>query len=773
VDDPSLPVLTGTRFSIVRRLGAGGMGVVFEATDREHGERVALKLLRPGHRALTASALLRFKNEFRALQDLHHPNLVSLGELFEADGQWFLNMELVDGVSFIRHVRPGMLEQRDALLAATTAVVAPPLGDAPDPSRATPRPPPARAGFDEARLRDALAQLVRAVSAIHAAGLVHRDIKPSNIRVTPSGRVVVLDFGLVHAALEPDELIDHNQVVGSLPYLAPEQVGSAQVTPAGDWYGVGAVLYQALVGRPPHTGDPHDLLAAKRQVVPPSPRVLVPAVPADLDALCADLVAIDPVQRPQRHEVHRRLGLIPDPDPGSVIAARGAPFVGRSAELAGLAAAIGESRTAAVAVLVEGESGVGKTALVRHFTETDAGPVVLAGRCYERESVPYKALDGVIDALSRHVMKLPDAEARALVPAEVGLLAQVFPVLRRIEAVARAPWPTAGALAPELLRERVFAAVRELVARLAERGPLVLVIDDLQWTDADSLDLLGELLRPPDAPRVLLIATVAADVAPADDVGPIALPGDVRVVRLDRLPPDQARELAARIVAERAPLLAAHATAIADEAEGHPLFIDELVRYTTSGGAPSPRRLRLDEAIGARIRELAPDVRTVLELVALAGAPVAHETAAHAAGLDVADLFRRAAFLRTANLIRTTGARRTDRIEPYHDRVRDAVLASLDAAARTRLHTRLALALEADDHPDPLALGVHWEGAGDRAKAGHYKAVAADQAAAALAFDRAARLYREALALAPDRPDAAVLRARLADALARRRKPTG
>src|SRR5437867_8397399 len=92
------------RFRILRRLGAGGMGVVYEAYDGERGTRVALKTLR----AISGEALFRFKNEFRALQDLQHPNLVSLGELLEEDGQWFFTMELLEGQHFLEYVRFGV-----------------------------------------------------------------------------------------------------------------------------------------------------------------------------------------------------------------------------------------------------------------------------------------------------------------------------------------------------------------------------------------------------------------------------------------------------------------------------------------------------------------------------------------------------------------------------------------------------------------------------------------------------------------------------------------
>jgi serine/threonine protein kinase len=146
------------RFEIVRHLGAGGMGTVYEAFDREHLTRIALKVLRH----VAPESLLRFKREFRSLQNLHHPNLVRLGELIGGDESWLFTMELVEGVRFLDHIRPA-----------------------------------GAIGFDDARLRDAFGQLVDGLAALHAIGKVHRDVKPSNALVASNGRVVLLDLGLV------------------------------------------------------------------------------------------------------------------------------------------------------------------------------------------------------------------------------------------------------------------------------------------------------------------------------------------------------------------------------------------------------------------------------------------------------------------------------------------------------------------------------------------------------------------------------------------------
>src|SRR5262249_20961030 len=349
-------------------------------------------------------------------------------------------------------------------------------------------------------------------------------------------------------------------------------------------------------------------------------------------------------------------------------------FVGRDAELRALRQGLASlSAKSPIACYVQGESGVGKSALVRHFVEqlaaNDESAVVFSGRCYERESVPYKAFDGVIDALASWMRRLPKADAAALLPRQAALLTEVFPVLRRIEAAAQAPRVHQDVLDPQELRIRVFAALRELLLRLADRHPLVVVIDDLQWADADSLALLREILHPPEAPAFLLVATVrSTDAAP--EAGKDELPCEVRRLTLPRLSPEEARRLAMALSGN-----ASFAPAIAEEAKGHPLFIDELVRHAQSGAVRG--QIKLEDALWARVLRLDDEARKLVELVALAGSPLLQEVAADAAGAETSAYGRHAALLRSANLVRTTGSRSADRIEPYHDRVREAIVRRL------------------------------------------------------------------------------------------------
>jgi serine/threonine protein kinase len=756
------------RFKILRRLGAGGMGVVYEAFDRERNARVALKTLR----AMSANGLLDFKREFREFQDLSHANLVSYGELFAEDATgWFFTMELVEGVHFLDWVRPGSSTERTDSAGATNQL----------PSWFTPPPvselqqarirQPSGATYIERRLRQALTQLAQAMVALHETGRVHRDIKPSNILVTAEGRVVLLDFGLA-VEHQRREDFSETEVVGTVDYMAPEQAAARPLGPEADWYAYGVLLFEALTGVVPFDGSAMEILMEKQCRQPPAPSTLVASVPVDLDQLCIQLLRFNPAERPTGRQVLERLGVRgADKRRGPLSIpsfTQSRMFIGREAELAQLGEAYEAVRRGeTVTVQVHGESGLGKSALVRHFTDlltTRDGAVVLAGRCYERETVPYKAVDGVIDALSRYMTRLSKAEAAAVLPTQAQLLAQVFPVLSRIEAVAEAP-PTAEAIIdPQELRHRLFVGVRELLSRLAERQPLVLVIDDLQWADADSIALLTEVTRPPAAPPLLLIATVRTDQPSVADGG---WSRRARHIQLGRMSPDESRALALALL-QRLPEIAGNpAAAIAAEGQGHPLFIDELIRHAATVGSSRSAPLQLDDALWDRISQLDGEARRLLDITAVAGTRLVQKTAAQAAEMAFGDFAKLTAHLRVAHLARTSGMRATDFIEPYHDRVRTSVLAHLTDRQRTACHHRLAVALESAGRADPEALTVHWKEAGRPEKAAYYAVAAADKAVHALAFDRAVEFYRLGLELTPaDSPQVGGLRARLGDAAA-------
>jgi serine/threonine protein kinase/tetratricopeptide (TPR) repeat protein len=787
------------RFTIERELGSGGMGVVYEATDHERNSRVALKALTQRD----ALNIYRLKNEFRQLADLSHPNLVALHELCCENGSWFFTMELVDGVTFdayvseqntISSIPPAITDPRAVATVAGRIVrdVSTTLSQR---AIGSEFPIGGRATCNARRLRRVLRQLVEAVAALHDAGKLHRDLKPSNVLVTKEERVVVLDFGLVSNSTlvepEPDaaERTVGGCVFGTPAYMSPEQAAGEAVTPASDWYAVGVMLFEALTGQLPFDGSVLEILRQKEALEPPPPSALFSSVPDDLDDLCRDLLRRDPKKRPTGAEILRRLTghaelpRILDAQATSALRPQGELFVGRENHLTVLRDAFETSKQGTpVTVFVHGVSGMGKSALVRCFANDliqHDEAVVLRGRCYERESVPYKAFDNIIDALSRYLMRLPAEQAAELLPRNVHSLARLFPVLRRVKAIAHARAPKHQTLEAREIRNQAFGALKELLLRITDFQPLVLNIDDLQWADMDSARLLAFLLGRPDPPPLLLIGAYRRDEAENSpflryilgDAGLVEGAAELRDVPVDALSAEEAKTLCTELLSDLPTTSALAAEAVSAESEGIPFFITELVQHVRThiqrgDLEPSLDALSLKNVVLERVRSLPRDAQRLLETLSVAGGPIEQGVAMQAAALSGAD---RAALLalRAARLIRTRGTRQHDAAEVYHDRVRETVVQAMHPEAVRLMHARIASAIESFGISDPERLVAHYSGAGDGVRAGETALQAAHVAAQKLAFNRAAELYRNAIELHPkDDPQQGELHRHLADTLA-------
>jgi len=714
------PQFHGTpRFRIVSRIGVGAIGELYKAMDETRGTFVALRTLRN----VGPDAGEALKRDFRALKGIRHPSLVSLGELDCVDGLWLYTMEFVEGEPLLDYVRP----------------------------RGGPQGLGASAGSElsEVRLRSALSQLVRGVSALHQAGRTHGNIEPDNVRVTAQGRVVLLECDLGGARSASEEFEQH--LLSSLPFVAPERLEAAVATPPSDWYSVGAVLFQALSGASPFSTSGADLVGQKQRAVPELPRSR--NLPKDLSHLCHELLSIDPDARPEFPEIRERLGISSEAEAriSQTFSLLGdaPPFVGRKRELGLLSEAFERTRHGSVSTLcLYGEPGLGKrtlaSQLARKLRNDYPHLVHLSGRCDPDGPRAFRAVTGLMDSLSRYLATQDASSVATLLPPESGLLPRLFPSMLRV------PLPSAQGRTsqePPAMRRAALRAVRSLLRDLSKRHPLLVVLDDVQWIDPDALSLLDELIRTPDAPDMLLLLLVNGELRGADP--PLRqwltrYEDQITLMRLKELPESAGQELAERLLESGGLPDAEAAQLVANHGRGHPLRIDALARHYLLTSAAAPSQLLLDDLLWARVEHLPLDARQLLITLCYARVALPAEVAAEAAGLPVETVGRHTAVLRVANLGRTVREGDGDRQAPSHPAVRDAIRVRAEVD-RAKIHRQIALALSGWAKAPPDVLASHWRDAGSLDRAARATAQAADLARDALAFDAAVKLYQEAL----------------------------
>jgi serine/threonine protein kinase/tetratricopeptide (TPR) repeat protein len=655
-------------YRIDRELGRGGMGAVFEACHLRTGEHVALKILP----VVDPASLHRFKREFRSMAEINHPNLIGLHSLEQDGGHWFFTMDLIDGTDFLSYVRPSNR-------------------------------------LNLQRLRVAFAQLVVAVLALHRHHIIHRDLKPSNVLVNTDGKVIVLDFGLV---LESNQVnISRTEhAVGTPAYMAPEQAGGRPVTGAADWYSCGVMLYETLSGRRPFGGQSLMELILRKQDTDPEPlecgSETGTEIPDDLSQLAMCMLARAPQDRPDpaaivQHVAHSLSG-------SEVISVEsGSNFlVGRERQLEQLDHAwsrITDTGSPGIA-LVEGRSGEGKTALVDYFLKTasdrDHRCVIISGRCYDRESMPFKALDSLIDALTNYLRRLPDADAALLVPDDIDLLADLFPVLRRVECIQKVTQQPRPELDSQQVRKRSYAALRSLFGRLSRNALVIMFADDLQWGDADSAEAIADILLVPEAPPLFFIGSFRSDEVDSSAflqkwkslIEESSSEVGVHNVTVSPLTLEDSIQLTIATVGQDNDLIRRRAVEFYGHTGGNAFLMTELIGCFDPS-SDSFEVIPINDLIGRRLAQLPGEAKLLLDAICVAGRSIqlAEATLAiHQACISVSLVTH----MRSEKLVRFIGQDVDEVVDTYHDKIRETIMGEMAPERRMLLHGSLAKVAE-------------------------------------------------------------------------------
>lgn len=488
-------MLTLGGYTLVVQLHQGRETAIYRGTRESDGAPIVAKLLRT--RLPSAFQVAKLRHEFTLLANLSHPGVVRVHEFVERGGRAALIMEDPGGLSLSQLLAARELALGDSLQLAV--------------------------------------QLAAAVAAIHAEGVLHLDIKPQNVIVHPDDLAPkLIDFGTAtrivdNYAAQPQAAT----LEGTLAYMPPEQTGrtSLPVDQRSDLYSLGMTLYQLFTrAHPFDSREPLELIYAQIARVPPPMHELRPAIPPQLSLVVAKLVAKDPNARYQTAR-----GLVADLVELSARWQRRASDLefplarqdrvarlrrprrlqGREAELERASSAFAAARQSGARLLaITGPAGVGKSTFIAHLGErlALAGATRCAGKCDQAaRGIPYAPLAAALRDLIAQMIALPEAAftrwrdaLRERAAAALRALVELVPELERV----CGPCPPLHEVSPSEAKSRFYWAIRGLLeVSAAPERPLVITIEDLQWIDPASLELLRALLAEPRGLPVFIMAS--------------------------------------------------------------------------------------------------------------------------------------------------------------------------------------------------------------------------------------------------------------------------
>ena len=797
------PVLVGP-YRLLGQLGGGGMGIVWRAEHVETGAVVALKTVRLPEPRMLAS----IRREIHALTRMRHAGVVRVvARGVEAGLPWYA-MELLTGRTLADLVEGTWSESQYGFMARTISHsrrLPTPVGlagaetevnagmwatvsraqhtiEMNDPGEHEPEPRgprdpaqrPLAAGSEAPTLLRVALRLCETLAVVHGAGVVHRDLKPENVFVRATGEPVLVDFGLAaHGAIGREMLDAGGAVVGTLHYMAPEQLQGEYVDARADLYSLGCILYECLTGEPPFIGTPMQVIHQHLNAPPDPLASRVDGISPALEALVQRLLCKDPRERAgYAADVAAELAELVGEPATCVPTSRQlyrAGFAGRDAELEGLGALLDHlSYGTGKLALVHGPVGAGKTRLLMEFARRAAAtrPIVITGECLAigLQGDDLRALAPPLNPfreLFLHVVdrahKLGAEETERLLGPDLRVLAEFEPALLGLPGAEAAP--EMSGLPGEARRQRIVDAMTRLIAACARPGPLVVLLDDVQWADELTLAVLAALPAAlPQAPA-LVVAAVRTGDEPRELQTLAARPG-VHRLSLAPLPVEATRSIVADVLAlDEPPAELLDGLAPADA--GNPFFITELLHvahdegllvrdghahWRLADGAAARLPRDMAEISARRLAALAPATRRVVDVAAVLGRVldldlmIGAEELAEEAVLDAVD-----------DLIvhRVVQRRWTGDLTFVHDGVLAAAYAALTPARREALHAYFAERLEERGPKDAALpqLAHHWDRAGVPVKAFNVLVRNARRSLAAGAHQQAFALLQRVWAL--------------------------
>lgn len=706
-----------SRYQIEYRIGQGSLGTVLKATDTHTNQPVALKILSS---AFGQNTIDRMMQQAQQILALDHPNIVRVFA-WHPDGTKV--EEFVDGQPLQSLVDPGS----PALTIEQAMEIA--------------------------------LDIARALEYAHSHGVIHGDLKPENVFLTPEG-VKLSGFGL--GLLEQGRnLLDAPLLLLSVPYLAPEQILGQALDARTDLYALGVLLYQLLTDRLPFEGTDQEIMQAHLQQSPPKPRELNPHISLSLEHLTLKLLAKNPNERYASAQQTRRISssLLVHSDEG--IALGQSPLVGRQKELQLLQARWEQAQAGrGQLAFISGEMGIGKTRLAQQVAIESETSVRLIGHCQEREGSPAYYLFSQV--LRSYFATVPpeffDDTARQLCANFTHLVPEIRQMLPELQ--------EPPSLEPEHEQLRLMGCLTQFIKRATRKRPWLLVLDDLQWVDSNSLELLRYLGR--HLPSIsLMIIGIYRDTelgrghALLEALRDLGRHPTYCHIPLNRLNETQVSELLSGIWQQPVPPALTHLIYL--HTEGNPFYVEEVARGLEDEGLirlqqgrwsfPSMEEVRLPqsvrEAVWGRIGHLSPDVQTLLNQAAVLGSTFHFDDLREMSGLSERQLLEHLDTALERQLVHEVPGEILLRF--HHPAIQQVLYKDLGPLRRRMLHRLAGESLErrATPQPEHIAeeLAHHFAEAGEIERALTYSYQAAEQAQAVYANETALLWYNRTLAM--------------------------
>lgn len=611
-------------YEIQSIIGRGGMGLVYKAIDTQLGREVALKILFE-NLAAQEEYVRRFSREGQAVARLDHPNVVKIYEVGQHEDICFIAMEYIDGLTLAE-----MLEKQGQIPVEKVLILA--------------------------------RQIAAGLDCTHSHGVLHRDIKPGNIMITDTDEAKILDFGLARLSGVSAMTLTGN-VVGTVDYIAPEQVMNEPVDTRADLYSFGVVLFEMLTGKKPFVGEEAiSIIFQHINDTPPLPSTYRPGLPTEIDRLVMTLMAKQtsdryPSAKALEEDLRACCDLVKDGSltsqtalPSSIEATRRprddffCALSGRETELNRIKAAMDQALSGDGRLMfLAGSEGTGKSRLIQEFLDhaEERGMWTLVGNCmYQEMAIPYQPF---IDALGRRFSTTsPVGQARFRrhlledYPDIAALMPHIWSAQERSELEKNEPIT----LTPNAEQLRLFQSILNLMFEMADERGIVLCMDDLHWGDTGSVQLLHYLARQLQGHRICLIAAYRPEEvqetseAPfvetlhrlqAEDLG--------ELVTVDNLDEPAIRKMVHEITGSRAVPVTV-SDRVYNESGGNPLYAIEILKWwrdrsqthvldqNTLDNLEGTVELippRITDLIARRLNRLHDNERELLEVAAVGG----------------------------------------------------------------------------------------------------------------------------------------------------------